>query len=56
MSEPVSEPAWPNVEPYGLVYEEADFLGLVGVHDVGEAAAEPAAETTAQMEAVLALA
>ena len=54
MSNPVSEPSWPGAEPFGLVYEEADFLSLLGVHTVGDAAAELPARTAAETHAVLA--
>lgn len=58
MSDPVSEPRWPNTQPFGIVYEEADFLGLLGVQRAASDAADDfamqrAAETE---EAVLALA
>ena len=56
MSDPVVGPAWPDAEPFGLVYKEADFLSLLGVQTVGEAAAEHTAQTIAERGAVLALA
>ena len=52
MSDPVSDPRWPSDEPFGLVYEEEAFLGLLGVAHAGTvdvAAAAPAAEAAAAL-------
>lgn len=56
MSDPLTEPSWPDAEPFGLVYEEADFLSLLGVQTVGEAAAERTTQTVAERGQVLTLA
>lgn len=56
MSDPVAGQSWPDAEPFGLVYEEAEFLSLLGVQIVGEAVAEDGAQTEVERDAVLALA